>query len=63
MSETADASKFGGLFERWNPRKLSYVLIDSKDYAKWKNWTLHVETVAPRDGHDDMILAIAKGTT
>ena len=39
----ADASKFGGLFEPWNSTELayarehmSYIHIDSKNYAKWK---------------------------
>ena len=54
MLEGADSSKFGGLYGEWSDeqleearRSVSYILIDSKSYARKRNWTSHVSEIIP----------------
>jgi hypothetical protein len=54
MLDGADSSKFGDLYGEWNDeqleearRSVSYILIDSKNYAWKRNWTNYVPEITP----------------
>jgi hypothetical protein len=54
MLDGADSSKFGNLYGEWNDeqleearRSVSYILIDSKNYARRRNWTNYVPEITP----------------